>query len=58
MGAALKKKIQRDVTIYWQPQPKQLKFLRACGLAHPFDGGEPRKPLAELIGYGGAAGGG
>lgn len=48
----------REVKIKWRPQPKQLKFLRACGLSHPFDGGTPRKPIAEIIGYGGAAGGG
>lgn len=46
------------VDIQWQPQPRQLKFLRACGLSHPFDGGDPRKPVAEVIGFGGAAGGG
>lgn len=49
---------QKNITIRWRPQPKQLKFLRACGLSHPFDGGTPRKPVSELIGYGGAAGGG
>lgn len=47
-----------EVEIQWQPQPRQLKFLRACGLAHPFDGGYPKKPVAEVIGFGGAAGGG
>ena len=47
-----------EVLINWMPQPRQLKFLRACGLSHPFDGGEPRKPVADIIGYGGAAGGG
>lgn len=35
-----------------------MKFLRACGLSHPFEGGSPRKPVAKVIGYGGAAGGG
>lgn len=49
---------KREVTIKWRPQPKQLKFLRACGLAHPFVGGKPSKPIADIIGYGGAAGGG
>lgn len=51
----------RKSQIRWQPQPRQLKFLRACGLAHPFDNpesGKPRKPVATVIGYGGAAGGG
>lgn len=46
------------VVINWQEQPRQLKFLRACGLAHPFVGGGPKKPVAKLIGYGGSAGGG
>lgn len=48
----------QELTIHWFPQPKQLRFLRACGLAHPFDGDRPTKPEAEMIGYGGAAGGG
>lgn len=46
------------IEICWQPQPRQLTFLRACGLAHPFDGGVPGPPVARVIGYGGAAGGG
>ena len=46
------------VTIRWKRQPRQLKFLRACGLSHAIEGGEPRKPVAKIIGYGGAAGGG
>lgn len=46
-------------TIKWKPQPRQLKFLRAVGINHPFDkGGVPKPPAASLIGYGGAAGGG
>lgn len=48
----------QEILINWWPQPRQLKFLRACGLSHPFDGGEPRRPVADVIGYGGAAGGG
>lgn len=44
--------------IKWRKQPRQLTFLRACGLSHPFDGGGPRPPIADVIGYGGAAGGG
>lgn len=47
-----------EITIPWEPQPRQLKFLRACGLAHPFDGGGPKRPIAKMIGFGGAAGGG
>lgn len=46
------------LTVEWWPQPKQLDFLRACGLSHPFEGGEPQKPKSRVIGYGGAAGGG
>lgn len=52
------KQEENVVDIAWRPQPRQMKFLRACGMAHPFDGGGPRKPVAEVIGYGGAAGGG
>lgn len=46
------------VRIEWWPQPKQLELLRAVGLSHFFEGGKPRAPLAQVIGYGGAAGGG
>ena len=49
---------KKRIEIKWEPQPRQLTFLRACGLAHPFEGGEPHKPVARVIGYGGAAGGG
>lgn len=48
----------KRIEIKWQPQPRQLTFLRACGLSHPFDGGRPSNPAARVIGYGGAAGGG
>jgi hypothetical protein len=47
-----------EIVIPWFPQPRQVKFLRACGLAHPFTGGSPQKPVAKMIGFGGAAGGG
>ena len=46
------------IKISWVPQPRQLTFLRACGMSHPFDGGKPGPPVARVIGYGGAAGGG
>lgn len=49
---------QVNTTVEWQPQPRQLKFLRACGLNHAFEGGVPMPPVAKVIGYGGAAGGG
>ena len=51
-----KKKKQR-IEVQWWPQPRQLTFLRV-GLSHPFDGGEPGRPVADVIGYGGSAGGG
>lgn len=44
--------------IVWKQQARQLVFLRAAGLAHPFEGGGPKTPVAKVIGYGGAAGGG
>ena len=47
-----------DITIEWAQQPRQMSFLRACGLSHPWDGGGPTEPRAEVILYGGAAGGG
>jgi phage terminase large subunit len=43
--------------IKWRPQPRQLKFLQACGLSYAYDGSDS-KPQAAVIGYGGAAGGG
>lgn len=68
-----------NFTLNWMPQKRQLKFLEACGLSHPFSyyldekkDGTPKvfrrkpskrptkleKPMARVIGYGGAAGGG
>jgi hypothetical protein len=38
----------------WRPQPKQAEFLRACGLSDK----RIAPPMADVIGYGGAAGGG
>jgi len=55
---ARKKPKAKIIKIPWEPQPRQLKFLEACGLAYPFIGGSPTKPQARIIGYGGAAGGG
>lgn len=49
---------QVNMRIAWEAQPRQLKFLRACGLAHPFDKTAPSKPVCKVIAYGGAAGGG
>lgn len=47
------------ITINWEPQPRQLVFLKAVGLSEPFKGGDPFRPsLADVAGYGGAAGGG
>jgi len=54
--AAAKK--PKKIDINWVPQPRQLTFLRVCGLAFPFEGGDPSPPVATVIGYGGAAGGG
>ena len=48
----------KEIKIPWKPQPRQLTFLRACGLAHPFEGGSPTPPIASVVGYGGSAGGG
>ncbi len=46
------------VKLVWKRQARQMTFLRACGLSYPFDGGGPKKPSADVIGYGGSAGGG
>lgn len=47
-------------TVYWKPQPRQLTFLKACGLGFPFEKNNtgPTAPVARIVGYGGAAGGG
>lgn len=47
-----------DIQIEWAKQARQMDFLRACGLSHPWEGGGVRPPAAKVIGYGGAAGGG
>lgn len=58
MSPKVKKQVPRDVVIRWSRQPRQMTFLRACGLAYALEGGSPKPPAAEVIGYGGAAGGG
>jgi phage terminase large subunit len=47
-----------NIKIEWAQQQRQMVFLRACGLSHPWDSGRPKPPQAQVIGYGGAAGGG
>lgn len=56
--AKAKAKAKKQIVIKWEPQPRQLTFLRSCGLSHAFEGGGPKPPVARFIGYGGAAGGG
>lgn len=46
------------VEINWEPQDRQLTFLSFCGLDFPFTENAPRQALSEVLGYGGAAGGG
>lgn len=48
----------KPIEIAWRRQARQIQFLAACGLAHPFAGGGPQPPVADAILYGGAAGGG
>lgn len=47
-----------DITIKWKPQDRQLTLLIACGLSEPFEPGYDNFAIADVIGYGGAAGGG
>lgn len=47
-----------NLEIEWKQQARQMDFLRACGLAHPFEGGGPKPPVATVLLYGGAVGGG
>ncbi len=52
------KKLPKEITIQWRPQPRQATFLQACGLLGVLDGGQVEPPAARVLGYGGAAGGG
>ena len=62
--AAENERVSDDVTVVeipWAQQPRQMQFLAACGLDHPFNPrreGRPTRPVADVILYGGAAGGG
>lgn len=47
-----------NIQIEWAQQARQMDFLRASGMSHPWEGGSVRPPAAKVIGYGGAAGGG
>lgn len=51
-------KRKRKFTIDWWPQPRQLVCLQACGLSKPFDNLPYHPAVADILGYGGAAGGG
>lgn len=46
------------INFKWKQQARQMTFLRAAGLSHPFEGGQPSPAIAKVISYGGAAGGG
>lgn len=48
----------KNIRIDWTPQPRQLACIKACGLSKPFDGAPLTPAVADLVGYGGAAGGG
>jgi hypothetical protein len=53
----MSKKLAIDIT--WYPQPRQAELLNACGLLDVVLGNGPDKPpIADVIGYGGAAYGG
>ncbi len=52
------KKKDKRVELEWEIQPKQVEFLRACGLSFIVEGGRPEKPKARVICYGGSAGSG
>lgn len=47
-----------EVFIDWWPQPRQLACLTACGLDEPFTENPLSPAIADIIGYGGSAGGG
>lgn len=46
------------IVVPWLPQPRQKTYLQACGLYAVMEGKRPQRPVARVIGYGGAAGGG
>lgn len=46
------------IEVNWEPQPRQLACLQACGLDNPFTGRDLSPAIADAIGYGGSAGGG
>ena len=48
----------KTIRIPWKPQPRQLVALQAAGLSFPFDSSKSRPAIADVIGYGGSAGGG
>jgi len=54
----MRTKKRTRIEIVWEKQLRQINFLAACGLAHPFLGGKPQAPVAQVIAYGGSAGGG
>lgn len=47
-----------QIEINWEPQERQLRFLSFAGLDFPFTDNLPQPALADVMGYGGAAGGG
>lgn len=49
---------KKPIQIDWEPQPRQLACLKACGLSFPFDKTPLHTSLADIVGYGGSAGGG
>lgn len=50
---------QQHIKIKWKKQPRQVRFVEACGLVYAIHGqGKPKAPEARVILYGGAAGGG
>jgi phage terminase large subunit len=51
-------KKQQKTKVNWFPQKRQLTCLEACGLAYLLVGARAGPPVASVIGYGGAAGGG
>lgn len=49
---------KNEIFIDWWPQPRQLACITACGLDKPFTEAPLRPAIADIIGYGGSAGGG
>ncbi len=55
---AMREEYGVDHFVFWEQQARQMDFLRSCGMSFALEGGPIGTPVADVILYGGAAGGG